>query len=155
MWHQRFNRNFEATRILFVNKENNILYVQWILSKMAQGWRGEDKLFNKVNIFVFFVYKKYSRSFVKLRLNPGCHMDYWTLLDFYCVNYTDVCGRVRELFMHQKYLIYVLKMNGGLTGLERHEVMRTWVINERIKIFGWTIPLMLYILILSRVQSWL
>ncbi len=31
---------------------------------------------NKVN-FVFFVHKKYSRSCIKLQLNPWCHMDYF------------------------------------------------------------------------------
>ncbi len=41
-------------------------------------WRRGDELLNKVVIFVFFAYKKYSRSFVKLRLNPWCHMDYFT-----------------------------------------------------------------------------
>ncbi len=51
--------------------------------------------------FVFFAYKKYSRCFVKLRLNP-CHMDYFkdllaTFLDVDCVNYIAVYGRVREL----------------------------------------------------------
>ncbi len=33
---------------------------------------------NKVIIFVFFAHKKFSRSFVKLQLNPWCHMDYFT-----------------------------------------------------------------------------
>ncbi len=49
---------------------------QRIFSKMALRWRRGDKLLNKVVIFVFFAYKKYSRSFVKLRLNTLCHMDY-------------------------------------------------------------------------------
>ncbi len=38
-----------------------------ILSKMALGWRGGHELLNKVVIFVFFAYRKYSRSIVKLR----------------------------------------------------------------------------------------
>ncbi len=37
----------------------------------------EKKLLNKVFIFVFFVHKKYSRSFIKLQLNHWCHMDYF------------------------------------------------------------------------------
>ncbi len=41
--------------------------IQRILSKMALRWRRGDKLLNKVIIFVFYVYKKYSRSFIKLR----------------------------------------------------------------------------------------
>ncbi len=36
----------------------------------------EKKLLNKVIIFVFFAHKKYSRSFIKLRLNHRCH-DYF------------------------------------------------------------------------------
>ncbi len=51
------------------------VYVQWILSKMAPGWCGGDKLLNKVVIFIFYVHKKYSRSFVKVRLNLWFHMD--------------------------------------------------------------------------------
>ncbi len=35
-----------------------------------------DELLNKVIIFVSFVHKKYSRSFVKLRRNRWWHMDF-------------------------------------------------------------------------------
>ncbi len=78
-------------------------------------------------ISVFFAYKKYSRSFVKLRLNPWCHMDYFTdllatFLDLVRSNYIAVYGRVRELSeCIKKILICVPKMNEGLTGLEQHE----------------------------------
>ncbi len=36
--------------------------------------------------------KKYSRSFVKLRLNYRCHMDYFTdvLAMFLCLNYGNI-----------------------------------------------------------------
>ncbi len=37
----------------------------------------EKKWLNKVIIFVFFAHKKYSRGFIKLRLNHRCHMDYF------------------------------------------------------------------------------
>ncbi len=37
----------------------------------------EKKLLNKVVIFVFFAHKKYSRSFIKLRLYHWCHTDYF------------------------------------------------------------------------------
>ncbi len=53
------------------------VYVCDILQNSATGWRGGDELLNKVVIFVFFVHKKYSRSFVKLQLNHWCHMDYF------------------------------------------------------------------------------
>ncbi len=78
-------------------------------------------------VIVFFVYKKYSRSFVKLRLNPRCHMDYFTdllaaFLDVGRGNIIAVYGRVKELSeCIINILICVLKMNGGLMGLERHE----------------------------------
>ncbi len=61
------------------------------------GWRGGDKLFQKVIIYVFFVYKMYSRSFVKLQLNPWCQIDYFTdllamFLDIDRDNYIAVYG---------------------------------------------------------------
>ncbi len=37
----------------------------------------EKKLLNKVIIFGFFVHKKYSRSFIKWRLNYWCQVDYF------------------------------------------------------------------------------
>ncbi len=41
----------------------------------------EKKSLNKVN-FVFLVHKKYSHSFIKVRLNHCCHMDYFVLTTF-------------------------------------------------------------------------
>ncbi len=62
----------------------------------------ENKLLNKVVIFVLFVQKKYSRSFIKLQLNPWCHMDYFndvltTFLGLERVSCIAVYGRVRKL----------------------------------------------------------
>ncbi len=65
------------------------MFTYVILSKMVPGWRhGGDKMLNKVVIFVFFVHKKYSRSFVKLRLNQlmsriilkMSFLHFWTLI---------------------------------------------------------------------------
>ncbi len=54
-----------------------IVSVQRIFSKMALGIR--RRIWIKFFFFFFFfAHKKYSRSFVKLRLNPWCHMDYFT-----------------------------------------------------------------------------
>ncbi len=55
--------------------------------QMEQGWRGGRKVLNKV-IFVLSAHKKFSRSFVKLRLNHWCHMHYFndfltTFLDLF------------------------------------------------------------------------
>ncbi len=85
----------------------------------------------EVVIFVLFVHKKYSRSFVKLRLNSWCHMNYFndvftTSLSLDRVRIRAVCGGVRELSdCIRNIFICVLKMNEGLTGLG-------WVINDRI-----------------------
>ncbi len=72
------------------------LFMYVILSKI--GWRGGDKLLNKVIIFVFFAHKKYSRSFVKLRLNHWCHMDY--------------CNDVLAMFLSLD-LVRILAVYGG------------------------------------------
>ncbi len=37
----------------------------------------KSELLKKVVIFVFFAHKNYSHSFIKLRLNHWCHMDYF------------------------------------------------------------------------------
>ncbi len=71
--------------------------IQRIYSKMALHWHWGDELLNKVVIFVFFAYKEYSCSFVKLRLNPWCHMDCFTdllatFLDVDRVYYIAVYG---------------------------------------------------------------
>ncbi len=44
--------------------------------RMSKTDTEEKKLMNKV-ILVFFAHKKYSCSFIKLRLNHWCHMDYF------------------------------------------------------------------------------
>ncbi len=84
-------------------------------------------MLNKVVILVFFAHKNYSRSFVKLRLNRWCHMNYFTdvlatFLDLDRVRILAVYGKVRELSGFIKnILIWVPKMNEGLMGLERQE----------------------------------
>ncbi len=114
-------------RMLFcVSITTYVVYVQikarayvMILSKMAPGWHGGDELLNKV-IFVFFAHKKCSRSFVKLRLNPWCHMDYFNdvllrNLRFWTLFIRELTEFIKNIF------ICVPKMNEGLMGLERHE----------------------------------
>ncbi len=66
------------------------------------GWRGGDQLLNKVIIFGFFAHKKNLCSFINLRLNPWCTMDYFNdvlaaFLHLDHINYIAVYGRVREL----------------------------------------------------------
>ncbi len=67
--------------------------VQWIPSKMALWWH---ELVNEVVFFFFFVYKKYYCSFVKLRLNRWCHVDYFTDL---LATYLDV-DRVNSIAVY-------------------------------------------------------
>ncbi len=95
-----------------------------ILSTMAAcRSRQDEELLNKVIIFVFFVHKKYFRSFVKLWLNHWHHMDYFTdvLATFLGLGTFQLCSclwRVRELLAFIKnILISVPKMN---------EVLRVW-----------------------------
>ncbi len=83
----------------------------------------EKKLLNKIVIFVFFVHKKYSRSFITLQLNHWCHMDYFNnvLLPFWAIKHWCIC-RARKLSDFIKNIFNcVPKMNEGLTGLERYE----------------------------------
>ncbi len=100
--------------------------VQRILSKMALRWHGWDELLNKVVIFVFFGYKKYSRSFITLLLNHWWQMDYsddasHTSLGLDSGNYLAVNGTVTSLPVFiQNILNCVLKTNKAFTGLERH-----------------------------------
>ncbi len=93
--------------------------------------------------FVFFAYKKYSRSFVKLRLNPWCHMDYftdlfttflnldrvWTLAVYAGSESSQVPSKYLNLCSEDERRSYGFETTSG------------WVINDRIFIFGWTNPL--------------
>ncbi len=106
--------------------------VQRIFSKMALHWRRGDKLLNKVIIFVFFAYEKYSRCFVKLRLNPWCHMDNFTdLLDTFL--YLD---RVRTLAVYGESESFLKAFLNLCSKDERRphvfETKWRWVINDII-----------------------
>ncbi len=85
------------------------------------------RLRHVLSLFLFTLRKKYSRGFIKLQLTDWCHMDYFvdhlgTFLDLDRVRTLAVYGRVRELSDSNKnILICVPKMNGGFTGLERHQ----------------------------------
>ncbi len=101
-----------------------------------------DELLNKVVIFVFFVHKKYSRIFVKLRLNHWCHMDYFNdlLAMFLSLDHVRILAVYkRALGIHQKYLNLCSEDEWRSYGFE---TTWRWVTNDRIFIFGWTIPLM-------------
>ncbi len=91
------------------------------------GWA--EELLNKVVIFVYLVQKK---SILVASEN--------TFMDLGTFQLCNGLWRVRELsdFINN-ILICVLKMNKGLTGLERQEGEQLMI----IFIFGWTIPLTL------------
>ncbi len=77
-------------------------------------------------MFVFFAHKKYSRSFIKVRLNHWCHMEYFNdvlanFLGLECCSYIAVfAGSESSWISLKNILICVLKMNEG-HGLEWHE----------------------------------
>ncbi len=116
--------------MLFQRKQNNDFIQQFVSSTSpwsnfgGQGNAEETKYWKMLFLFSF-EHKKYSCSLVKLRLNPWCHMDYFTdvlamFLDLDRVKILAVYGRVRELSDSIKnILICVLKMNGGFTGTMR------------------------------------
>ncbi len=76
----------------------------------------------KVFIFVFFVQRKYSRSFINLRLKPWCHMDSFNdVLTTFLGLELDSCvavyaGSERKETL-KNILICGLKMNEDLRGL--------------------------------------
>ncbi len=92
---------------------------------------------------LFFAHKKYSRSFVKLRLNHWCHRTILTmsLLPFWALNVVvhllSIQGQ-KVLGFHKKYL-HLWSED------ERRSYGTTWgwAINDRLFIYGWTIPLRL------------
>ncbi len=111
-------------------------------SIITKRWCGGEELLNKVVIFVFFVYKMYSRSFIKLWFNHWCNMDYFNnVLMFLGLGTFQLhccLWRIRKLsYFIKNILICVPKMNGFRTTWG-------WVINDRIFIFGWTIPLTIF-----------
>ncbi len=90
------------------------------------------------------MHKNYSRSFIKLRLNPCCHMDYFTdlLATFLDLGTVQLCCCLwegqRALRFHQKYLNLCSEDERMSYGFE---TTWGWVINDINFIFGWTIPL--------------
>ncbi len=102
-------------------------------------------MLNKVVIFVFFAHKKYSRNFVKLRLNHWFHIDYFNdlLATFRSLDHLRILadyGRVRELSEFIKNILFcVPKMKEGLMGLERHEGEQ--LMTDYFFVCVWTIPL--------------
>ncbi len=91
----------------------------------AERHRG-DELLKKGRYFFFFAFRKYSRCFIKFRLNHWWQMDYpddafHTFLCLDSVNYFAVIGTVTSLMVFiQNILNCVPKTNKAFTDLERH-----------------------------------
>ncbi len=89
--------------------------------------------------FVFFADKKYSRSFIKLQLNHWCHMDYFNVLTtFLALEHISCVVGLKALWFHQKYLNLCSEDEWRSYGFG---TTWGWVFNDRIFIFGRTIPL--------------
>ncbi len=97
----------------------------------------------KVLILVFFAYKKYSRRFMKFRLNHWWQMDnffdvFHTFLGLDSVTYMAVKGTVTSLLVFiQNNLNCVPKTNKAFMGLVRNK--GKWLMT--IFILGWSNPL--------------
>ncbi len=80
--------------------------------------------FKSIVIFIFFAYKKYSRRFIKFRLNHWWQMDYFVFHTFLGLDsgiYLAVNGTVTNLLVFiLNILNCVLKTNEAFMGLERH-----------------------------------
>ncbi len=88
---------FERKQHIRVHTFAYVVYVCNTLQNGTIGWRGGDKLLNKVVILVFIVHKKFSRRFVKLQLTHWCHKDYFndllaTFQSLNCVRTLAVYG---------------------------------------------------------------
>ncbi len=93
------------------------------------------------SLYLFSLRTKYSRSFIKLRLNHWCHMDYFnnvlaTFLGLECGSILAVYAGSDSSWILEKYLNLCSED-------ERFGTTWGWVINGRILILGRTIPLMI------------
>ncbi len=129
---QRMQRMYVATLFTFRSKRKQririwcywhrtaYVYLCDTLQNGAIGRDGGDELLNKFVSFVFFVHKKYSRSFIKLQLNHWCHIDYFnnllaTFLDLDRVRILAVYGGSESSWNASKILILaILSINSIL-----------------------------------------
>ncbi len=89
-----------------------------------------------------FTHKKYYRSFIKLRLNHWCHIDYFNdvLTTFLGLERGNcVVVYVGSESFNQKYFNLCSEDERRSNGFG---MTLAWVINDKIFIFRWTIPLM-------------
>ncbi len=153
MWHQRFNLLILWSHEYTFCAQRN---VSWYSHECTLKTDTEEKkLLNEVIIFVFFANKKYSSSFITLRLNHWCHMDYYNdvLIPFWALNVSVVLLSMqgqKALGFHQKYLILCSEDERSSYGFG---TTWGWGINDRIFIFGWTMSLMALLLVAERILN--
>ncbi len=98
-------------------------FVMVLSLMMADTDPEEKKLVNKV-ITIFFVHKKYSRSFITLQLNHWCHMDvfndvFTTFLGLkYFSSVAVYGGSESSRDFIKNIVIYVLNMNKCFKGYD-------------------------------------
>ncbi len=63
--------------ILFAKRGIHSHVLWYCRGRVSNSDTEDNKLLNKVIIFVFFAHRKCSCSFIKLMLNRRCHMDYF------------------------------------------------------------------------------
>ncbi len=108
-------------------------------------WYGREEIV-ELSYFCFLcTQKKYSHSFITLRLNHWCH-DYFnnvltTSLGLNVVVALLLVQGQKALGFHQKYLNLCSEYERRSY---RFGTTWGWVINDRIVIFGWTIHLIAY-----------
>ncbi len=92
----------------------------------------------------FFAHKKYSRGFITLRLNHWCHMDYFnSVLATFLALENVSCVAVYAGSESSRIFIKNILILSSEDERRSYGFGTTWrwVINDRMFIFGWTIPL--------------
>ncbi len=97
-------------------RQQHHMYASWYSCEWQRTDAEKKKSFNIVVILVFFEHKTYSHSFIKLRLNHWCHMDYFNnvFITFIALNVVVELHKKLSDFI-KNILICVLMMNEALT----------------------------------------
>ncbi len=90
------------------------VHASWFVKLASKTDTEEKKSLNKVIIFIFFAHKKYSCSFIKLRSNHWCHLDFFkdvltTFLGLEFVSCVDVYARSESSRISSKIYSFVLQ----------------------------------------------
>ncbi len=125
-----------GSTLMLWSYKNKLWYSHECTSKLT--WKRRNGWIK--SLFLFSLWKKYSYSFIKLRLNHWCHMDYFnnvltTFLGLERVSSVAIYESCQKaLGFHQKYLNLHSKDEGRSYGFG---MTWGWVNNDGIFIFGW------------------